>query len=645
MAARKPKASPTAAPGKSPLADTALKPGKALPGVCPGDEVYVQHPTTGPHVGVVKHHGAHGATLKINGKEHKVPWEHIVAHRKRVSQSYDVVDEGEDGMIVQDEQNRRHFIAIPQDSREDKLMVKSLTGQRVVLLKKDSSGTPYVGAPGLSKKQITDKRGTQTTKWVRTHGEVPAAPRALAQQGQRARGDKVSFTAGDFKGSGEIVGKPGKDGAHVRDGSGRIHQVKHEEMQATPEKPDYEARNDGETDKAYAKRVVDKTDAPNTLPEDHDRYFDTEGSTHVPLDKLHSSKSDEENAQGGDNGPKRMLAAYHGQLGKRAPIKVMPHETKPGHYEVVDGNGTLTSAKKLKWLGLPAEVVSRDEGLRLKAEESATDAAKLAVDVQKYNDKPKKARQPFSEQAQLYDHAEEALTSLKEILTGKDGIATKMGLKQVTKGPGQVTPEEWDAPGGMLFIGKLKEADGRAKEKVDAIYGGDWSQLLDVVRCTMAVDNLHDVADVMQQLEASGMEVMQQPKDKFTKPTLEGYRDFNLVMKMPNGIAAEVQLNVKDMMKAKNVGHKEYEISRKIGDKYEKAGTFGDRSKWEPADVQEYDRSVAAQTKIYGDAWLNHIKQHYGSKNPPKEGGDGDASKMIKSMGVLMVFPISRRTK
>lgn len=601
------------------------------PGFIVGDEVYCHH-KGGPVSGRVAAHGKHGITLEVSGQHHRIRWEHVLGHKKRAGQQYHVVEEGEDGMIVQDGSGLRQYVAVPPEAREEQMIVKAGQGQRIALLLKAGEVGGYMGRPGLTKKQITDKRGVVTTKWVRTNPDEHGP----AQQGQH-----VGWVNGDHKGHGQVAAA-GRDGVTARDSSGGVHRVPHGNVthrwegegapdhsphdtpRQEPEKPNWDARQDGESDKAYAKRVVDKGPAVGHLPEDHGRYFNDGGQV-VPLSNLHSTKSDEENQQGGDNGPKRMLAAYHGALGKRDPITVMPHATKEGHHEVVDGNGTLTSAKKLGWKSLPVKVVSREEGERMKAEDAAIEAAKGAG-LEKYKGLPPKAKQPTSDPDELFKKGEEGLQQLKEWLDLGKGVASQMGYQTMTKSPADVTPEEWDKPGGMLFIASLKGRD-RSEEKVRDDYKGDWSKLLDVVRCTMAADNLHDISDALRTLESKGLKPMQVPKDKFTKPTDVGYRDFNFIVQLPNGMAAEVQFNTKDMLRAKNEAHHYYEVTRKIAGKYESAGTADQPDKWDEKDRQDYQQAFEEQQRIYHAGWADHVKKHYGS-----------AEKMVKSFSKLVLF-------
>lgn len=191
-----------------------------------GDHLYVHH-LGQPCTGKVMAHGKHGVTVDVGGQHHKVKWDKVLGHKQRIGQAYSIVDQGEDGMLVEEPGGRRRFIATPNESKEDPMVAKSMGSRPVTLFMK--AITPYAGAPGLAKKQITDKRGVQTTKWVKTDQGAPADKKSGADKGYGTHnlnaGDTVQFKAGDFAGGGEIVGTPGADGAHVKDATGRVHQV------------------------------------------------------------------------------------------------------------------------------------------------------------------------------------------------------------------------------------------------------------------------------------------------------------------------------------------------------------------------------------------------------------------------------------
>lgn len=623
----------------------------ANPDVMPKDHVFFRHPK-GPHAGEVTATGKHGITVTHEGKPHRVKWEHVLGHKTRAPQTYDVLEEGEDGLLVKDAAGKRKYMNVPPEARGEKMVLEKSfrsgpTGGRLIIFAKAG---PIANRPGLSLQQKTDKNGKASKHWVRTNKPLPKVGGPGAEPDETAAAPThVAFENGAHRGHGKVISS-GKHGHVVEDDAGGKHRILHEQVthqwhgtdkpdghpdaSTPPAKPDWAPRGDGESDKGYAKRVVDKGAEVKHLPEEHDRYFNTKGSKHVPLDKLHSTKSDDENKQGGDNGPKRMLAAYHGALGKRDPITVMPHKDKDGHFEVVDGNGTLTSAKNMGWKGLPTKHVTREEGEKLQAEDAAKDSgkAKTADDIahalfsnHEMAKLPAKAFQPVNSWEQLSAKAPEALEQFKSML---GEVASKLDLEQgkrpqslalaqagedkKAKAEGRepeklsdtdyMLPEHWGNDKGFLFMGPLK-GEERASAKVKADYKGDWSQVRDMVRATIAVPMVTQIPKVLEQLKAAGIELAQKPKNNLIKPLPGGYRDVNLIVKMPNGLLAELQIHIKPMTLAKEAGHKPYEVTRKISDKYKESGTEDDPSKWDEADRVEHEKAMAEQEKLYGDAW------------------------------------------
>ena len=86
----------------------------------PGDEVYFHHKGV-PKSGRVVCIGKHGCTVEHEGAQHKLKWEHLAGHKKRAPQRYKVVEEGEDGVIVQDDSGRRRLVSIPPEARVERL--------------------------------------------------------------------------------------------------------------------------------------------------------------------------------------------------------------------------------------------------------------------------------------------------------------------------------------------------------------------------------------------------------------------------------------------------------------------------------------------------------------------------------------------
>lgn len=567
--------------GKPPKSKKPVDPAD-LPDVELHDEVYFRH-AAGPKTGRVLARGQHGCTIEADGTRHKVKWESFLGHKVRVRPDVKVVDQGKDGMIVEDPHGRRRYVHDPVDETPPPL-TKSLLPPVLFFAGREELMKAIANRPGLSLQETTDRTGKRTKRWKRTQKPVPKIhvkaaaehtdPRKkkAAEPEAHAEGAAVEFAGGP----GKVVGDPGKDGAHVQDETGKIHKVAWGDMKAAaagggkgggdepPHRPDYEPREEGEEDKAYAKRVVDKTEGPKSLPDDPEHYFNTDGATMIDIDKLISAKTDEENKQGGDNGPKRMLAAYHGALGKRDPIMATPNGD--GTYTVVDGNGTLTSAKAMGFKGLPVWVV-----------------------------------QPTADREELFAKSVPALEEFATWLNKGSGFCDKLGYTTQTKGPDQMTEEDWNTPGGKLFIAPIKKAS-RSEEKVEKEYDGVWSRLVDTVRGMIVVDTLEEMHELRGRLAKEGMLVLAKPeKDRFKKPTREGYRDVMMNIRFPNGIIGELQVNVAEMAKAKElIGHPLYEISRTIAAKYPPQTDSTDFSE---KDNKEFWEAVDAQKAAYAAAW------------------------------------------
>lgn len=638
------------------------------PDVMTGDEVFFQH-KKGPHAGKVLATGKHGITVEHEGKPHRAKWQHVLGHKKRAAQTYNVLEEGEDGVLVKDAAGKRKYLNVPPEARGEKMVLEKsfrsgADGGRLVIFAKAG---PIANRPGLHLQQKTDKNGKKSSHWVRTNKPLPKVGGPHAAPDEPAKPPShVAFENGAHSGHGKVVAS-GKHGHIVEDDAGGKHRILHSQVthewhgadkpeghpdaSTPPAKPDWSPRGEGESDKGYAKRVVDHGEDVKHLPEEHDRYFNTKGSKHVPIDRLHSTKSDDENAQGGANGPKRMLAAYHGALGKRDPIKVMPHKDKDGHFEVVDGNGTLTSAKKLGWKGLPTQHVTREEGERLQAEEAAKqpktgdDIAHALFSNHEMARLPAKAAQPVASWEELQSKATEGLTMFKSMLgdvaknldldssrrpksfdhaqADEDATAKKEGREPKQLNPDQyMLPEHWGNDKGFLFMGPLKGED-RAKQKVEQDYNGDWSQVRDMVRATIAVPMVTQIPKVLEQLKAAGIELAQKPKNNLIKPLPGGYRDLNLIVKLPNGLLAELQVHIKPMTLAKEKGHAPYETTRAIEGKYRQKNV-SDKAQWDENDRAEHEKAMAEQEKLYGAAW----EQASGSPRSTKQ----DESNLTKAM-------------
>jgi hypothetical protein len=605
-----------------------------------GDSVYARHPRHGAVVVRVVATGKDGYTAEDGtGKRHKLLHETYLGHKVRVVPALKMVDQGADGALVEDSRGMRRFIKgeLPQPEPAEPSGGKKATGQpddpligglnllkkalmpmgplalpdgMVLMLKAAKpKPAPRGGHAGLSQKRITDRTGRTENRWVRTmpdqakkrqrKPEDPASSDKPVKTGEmkdrpvHKHGDTVTFRHGDVEGHGKIVGS-GADGVTVQTEDGREHQVRHDALEPPPSYPEKKPDQD---DKAYLKEHADKLPSPRHVPEDHERFFNMgAGTKTVPIDKIVSSKTDAENEQGGRNAPKFMMAAYHGKVAKRDPVKV---EKQPdGTYKVVDGNGTFTGAKAAGWKALPVEVTNEGDG-----------DVKPLFDETQTSGLPDTAAQPVKSQEELFGLAPEALAAMQEWLDKGKGVASQLGYQTMT-----AAPEDADMtqPGGMLFIAPVKSAK-RSAEKVELDYGGDWSKLVDPVRASIAVDSYDELHQTIEALQASGMKLARKPKDRFAKPTPVGYRDALLNVTLPNGLVGELQLHVKAMLIAKAEGHHHYEVERSLGAKKDVALSNTDRAKLQAA--------IDSQTKIYEAAWQDSI----GGSSQGSEGMMGKA--------------------
>lgn len=100
------------------------KPGAAaaqpVPNAYAGDEIFF-HKAGQPVSGKVLCTGQHGCTVEHDGKPHRIKWEHVAGHKKRAVQRYKVLEQGHDGMIVEDGTGKRRYVGIPAEARQEQL--------------------------------------------------------------------------------------------------------------------------------------------------------------------------------------------------------------------------------------------------------------------------------------------------------------------------------------------------------------------------------------------------------------------------------------------------------------------------------------------------------------------------------------------
>jgi hypothetical protein len=354
------------------------------------------------------------------------------------------------------------------------------------------------------------------------------------------------------------------------------------------------ARLPGESDKQFAKRVIDKRPAPESLPETYESYFLMDGAKVVPMSSLVSSKTDAENEKGGTNAVKRMAAAAAGELPRRAPITVMPSKT-PGKYDIVDGNGTFTSVGKYGWKSLPVLVISREDGTRQIKIDKAADAAEPFVGkklvgemvdaIKGTKDEPKKQRDAEKlreAQAFMAPLIERAKEVNDEFAGRVRALAKRLGADP--------------------SIGPVKTNERAAEKYYDDVFDDGATPgpdvVKDLVRASLIVKDEADVETTIAALREE-FDVIRL-KDRFAKPLPTGYRDVLLNVRLENGAIGEIQIHLPGIYAAKELGHLVYNVERQ-------------QTKGSELQVKLED----LQTRYYGAAYDSRLANSSSETNAP----------------------------
>ncbi len=90
----------------------------------------------------------------------------------------------------------------------------------------------------------------------------------------------------------------------------------------------------------------------------------------------------------------------------------------------------------------------------------------------------------------------------------------------------------------------------------------DPSRIRDLLRATIVVNSPDDISSAVESVRSRFQVVG--VKDRYSKPMDTGYRDVLINVRTPEGVDAEIQVNVPGMLAAKDSGHKLYEMSRDL---------------------------------------------------------------------------------
>jgi hypothetical protein len=159
------------------------------------------------------------------------------------------------------------------------------------------------------------------------------------------------------------------------------------------------------------------------------------------------------------------------------------------------------------------------------------------------------------------------------------------------------TPSEYAEPGTTLKSRKS------AERKMANEYGGDPTQLRDIIRGTVVSDKIENVrAAAAQFIERYKADIVK-VKDRIVNPTPEGYRDIAINFRTPSGLIAEVQFNTPVMIREKDLGegHKIYEKLRDL-----KAGPG--------RDVAQEEALTKRSQEVYNQAYQDGGNGNWGGK-------------------------------
>ncbi|QYK02274.1 RelA/SpoT domain-containing protein [Shewanella psychrotolerans] len=141
----------------------------------------------------------------------------------------------------------------------------------------------------------------------------------------------------------------------------------------------------------------------------------------------------------------------------------------------------------------------------------------------------------------------------------------------------------------------------RAAQKVATKFGGDASQITDLARASLVADDIYSLMIAYEDLSQKAKIV--QVKNRFAVPKASGYRDLNLLVKLPQTqMIVEVQLHLKAISEIKNgEEHQVYETVQAIEASAKKQGR-----QLNDIEVAKITQLRQQSHKLYHKAWLNY---------------------------------------
>jgi hypothetical protein len=292
-----------------------------------------------------------------------------------------------------------------------------------------------------------------------------------------------------------------------------------------------------------------------------DALNDTAASLNIQLEEavakqvdLTSTKNDWTKEQDG----KSYLDSLRDR-GRLQEVELLQREFPPSRLDLA-GDGTIgwggkryslpTAEGQARRRELITEAAQKSENLRGIINEKTLDQVQEVLNT--YTEKPKNLNVTPEQRAK----AEQAL--LPYVNKAK---AIKPKFDQQIRDIAKEVDGEARIP-GLKGLGRA--AEKLILETEDGIAGNPrGSDIMDLLRATIVVNSESQIQPTLDLIKKKFPQVLR-VKDRFTKPQDTGYRDILMNVKLPNGLAVEIQLNIPEMIKAKTSGHVLYAMSRNL---------------------------------------------------------------------------------
>lgn len=210
-------------------------------------------------------------------------------------------------------------------------------------------------------------------------------------------------------------------------------------------------------------------------------------------------------------------------------------------------------------------------------------------------------RQPVTSWEELMELGEQSLPEMEELLSS-------LGFPII---PLEDMESQIDQPGGISVLAPLK-GQRRALEKTEGDYNGDWSQLLDVLRASVAVDSMDELYQLVEDLDWD----IVRSKDRFQEPLPAGYRDYLINTRLPSGMIAEVQFHVKPTIKAREqVKRSHWQTIRDVSNAMREEG----RDSMTMEEAAAVQQAMAISKQIFDQAWQEAAGINPSPSDPAKK--------------------------